>query len=402
VVTASPDQPSLWLYAYTMSSSTPAPTLSPVAVPGGNVGVKVIIDLLLSAPDPDRSLALMPTYGPARFQQRLRSQLQLTPPMGASLCCPTSGSTATPRMVVIPRHVLTTAARARDAAMGGPAAWFLGVPPVTAGGLIAIERGVRSPVHPQTWDGAGITRFDVEEFTAQSSAFVDTTEAASVPARVSLVATQVDRLLRNPSAARNLARFDRVLVGGGPVAGATLSAAIRAGVRIISSYGATETCGGCVYDGVAVPGTAIRLVAGEIQVHGDSIAAGYLDGPLRLSSDGWWCSGDRGHVAAGRLQVTGRFDDIVTVKGTNVDVSAVQRLLAHQPTVQEVAVVATPADSGGHQLTAFVVGEVIPLELRSLVGAELGAAAIPRITVVSNLPLTASGKIDTQRLREDV
>lgn len=384
-----------------MSPSAPAPTLVAVEVPGGNAGVAAIAAVLRSDPDPSRSYALVPSYAAAGALRKLRAGLDNATVAGDSVCCPTSGTTGDPRWVVIPRAALARAARERDEAMGGPGAWFIGVPPVTAGGLVAIERGLRTHVAPTAWDGAGHGRFDADEFAEQARAFLDLTAAESVPAFTSLVATQLDRVLHHPTASEVCARFDQVLVGGGPLGERTKQLAAEAAVSVVHSYGATETCGGCVYDGRPVPGTAVRVVAGEIQISGPCVSPGYLDGPLRRTADGWWRSGDRGVLTDGLVQVQGRFDDVVTVKGANVDLGAVQRVLEGVRGVREAAVVATDDPAGGNRLQAYLVGEVAVDAARAKVGAELGSAAVPRIAVVPRLPLTTSGKVDLQRLRED-
>lgn len=385
-----------------MSPTTPVPTLIPKPVAGGDAGVRTIAELLTFPPDPTRCYALLPAYGPSAALQRLQSHLTLDPPIGDALCCPTSGSTGMPRMVVLQRASIALAAATRDDEMGGPSAWFVGIPPVTAGGLIAIARGLRSPMAPKAWSGAGVARFDPAQFAAEAAQFLDHARACGVAARVSLVATQVHRLLGDPQAAGILARFDSVLVGGGPMAEATRIAARAADIAVVHSYGATETCGGCVYDGQAVSGTQVRIDHGEVQISGDCLAYGYLDGPLRLTDDGWWRSGDRGSITDGNLRITGRFDDIVTINGTNVDLAAVRRVLTTVPGVREAAVVTTPDPAGGVRLHAFIVGEVAPDDIRAKVGAALGAAAVPRVSQIARLPLLVSGKVDLDQLREDI
>lgn len=390
-----------------MSPHASAPTLIPVEVDGGQGGVRTIVEVLGKTQSGD-GYALLPAYAGPEVLRRLRTQLSSRhrhssrQRVEGAVCCPTSGSTGTPRLVVLPRVLLTEVALTRDKEMGGPAAWFVGVPPATAGGLVAIARGLRSPVPPTAWTGAGVARFDVDRFTAEAGAFLDEAAGAGVHARVSLVATQVHRLLSDATATEVLARFHTVLIGGGPLAESTRKAAKSTGVTVVHSYGATETCGGCVYDGVPVAGTSVRIRNDEIQISGDCLASDYVDGPLRRTEDGWWQSGDRGAIVDGKLHVWGRFDDVVTVNGANVDLAVVRRTVDAIPGVSDAVVLTVPDPAGGVRLRAFVVGDVSPDEVRATVGDRLGSAAVPRVTQMTRLPLLASGKVDVERLREEV
>ena len=84
-------------------------------------------------------------------------------------------------------------------------------------------------------------------------AFVGATARMTGPRRyVALVPTQVWRLVAGPpEGLAALASYDAVLVGGAPLDDGLAAAAISPGARIVRSYGMTETCGGCVYDGRA-------------------------------------------------------------------------------------------------------------------------------------------------------
>ena len=76
---------------------------------------------------------------------------------------------------------------------------------------------------------------------------------------ISLVPTQLQRLLDGPSPATLavLRRFNAILLGGSPASPALLEAALDAGVRVVTTYGMSETCGGCVYDGVPLEGVQV-------------------------------------------------------------------------------------------------------------------------------------------------
>src|SRR5699024_12661770 len=102
-----------------------------------------------------------------------------------------------------------------------------------------------------------------------------------VPRYVSLVPTQLVRVLRSEQAVQALRTCAAVLVGGAATSTAVLTQARQAGVRVVTTYGMTETCGGCVYDGVPLPGARVRIgPGGRVLLAGPMLAGGYLgDGP---------------------------------------------------------------------------------------------------------------------------
>jgi O-succinylbenzoic acid--CoA ligase len=302
--------------------------------------------------------------------------------------------------VLLSRRALLAAAAARDEAQGGPAAWFVVLPAVTAATLIAVVRGRAAGLPVLGWPGLGGARpFTAPTFTAAASDLLARAAADSARARTSLVPAQLARLLTDVEAVAALRDFDRVLIGGGPVAPGLAQRARDLDVRITTTYGMTETCGGCVYDGVATRGTQLALAEdGEILLGGDCLADGYLAGPLPLR-DGLLRTGDRGRLDAdGRLRVLGRFDDVVTVRGANVDLAAVAAVVSSLPDVVEVAVVAEGDPDGGHRVVAHVAGAVDADVIRSAVRERLGPAAVPAVRRVGALPKLPGGKVDTQRL----
>ena len=144
-----------------------------------------------------------------------------------------------------------------------------------------------------------------------------------------------------------LTAFDAVLVGGSGSAPELLERAHAANVRVVTSYGMTETCGGCVYDGVALDGvTAATSADGRIKIAGPVLAVGYRLQPELTAQafvDGWFVSSDLGRIGRGqRLAVFGRVDDVAVTGGVNVPLPAVDRVLAAHPDVAAAAAVALP------------------------------------------------------------
>jgi len=228
---------------------------------------------------------------------------------------------------------------------------------------------------------------------------------------VALVPSQLDRLLtlRAP-----VERFTTVLLGGAAAAPALLDRAAAAGARVVRSYGMTETVGGCVYDGVPLRDVEVAVSSAEglIELRGPVLLHGYrvrdVEGRLRsvspLDEHGWLRTSDRGRLVDGRLEVTGRADDVLVSGGENVPLAAVrERLLAH-PAVSDAAVIAVDDDRWGQVPAAVVVvtdpGTAPTLgELRTHVRRGAPAAYAPAYLVVAaDLPRDAMGKPSRDRL----
>ena len=220
-----------------------------------------------------------------------------------------------------------------------------------------------------------------------------------------LVPTQLRRYLADEPAA--LASLDGVLVGGAATDPALLAAARAAGVQVRTTYGMSETAGGCVYDAVPLDGVAVRVDDG-VEVAGPVLAHGYRSDPAGTAAaftagpDGtvWFRTRDAGALdGAGRLTVHGRLDDVVISGGVNVSPQAVEVVLREHASVADAVVAGLPDPEWGQRVVAAVVaapGAVPDLaELRPWVTARLGAAAAPReLTVVDAVPTLHTGKPD--------
>jgi O-succinylbenzoic acid--CoA ligase len=229
------------------------------------------------------------------------------------------------------------------------------------------------------------------------------------------VPTQLVRLLEaadhgDRDGLAELARFDAVLIGGAGTAPSVLDRAAAAGVRVVTTYGASETCGGCVYDGVPLDGVKVRVEAGRVLLGGPTLARGYRGGDGRIIDDGafvaddagerWWRTADAGRLDGERLQVLGRLDDAVVTGGMTVLPAAVEAVLLRLPGIAEALVTGVDDPEWGRRVVAAVVpapGAAAPAlaDVRERVAAELGAHAAPRqLLVLDVLPLVGVGKPD--------
>lgn len=315
----------------------------------------------------------------------------------------TSGSTGRPKGALLSAAALSAAAAAAEEALGGPGQWMLALPPASVAGLMQLIRSICAGTTPvPAGTGSGFTALGFVEATSRMG-----------PGRryTSLVPAQLARITADPAGRDALASYDAVLVGGAALDASVLAAAT--GARVVHTYGMTESCGGCVYDGVPLAGTEVRLGDGDrVHLRGPTLFSGYRLQPGLTAAtllDGWLRTEDRGRWSAdGRLSVLGRLDDVVVSGGVNVDVAAVESALADLAALQEAAVVAVPDPEWGARIVAVVVPatDALPADqlgrtVRDRVRDRLGAPASPReVVVVAELPRLPSGKVDRQACRD--
>ena len=357
----------------------------------------------------DGGAPVAPVPDDPRERSRALRALRLDEPAepGTALVVLSSGSTADPKGVVLSADAVRAGAAATHARLGGPGHWLLALPTHHVAGLMVLARAhlAGTAVVPLARDLA------------------DLPGAALPQGRryLSLVPTQLVRALEQPRLAEALAGLDAVLVGGAASDPGLLDRARAAGVPCVTTYGMSETCGGCVYDGVPLDGVDVRLerdehgedgdgATGRISVAGPVLLTGYRGRPdLTAESlvDGRFVTADRGRwepAADGtpRLRVLGRTDDVVVSGGLNVDLAAVEARAAAWPGrgTAEVVVVGVPHAQWGAEVVA-VADRPLPLDgLQGWVRAELPAYAAPRrLVVLDPLPRTSSGKVDRQHLR---
>jgi len=319
----------------------------------------------------------------------------------------TSGSSGAPKGVLLAASALLASASATHDRLGGPGRWLLALPAQHVAGVQVLVRSLVTGTEPGVVDLAG--GFTPAGFAAAASALV------GVRRYTALVPTQLVRLLdAGGDGRRELARFDAVLVGGAGTPPSLLERAAAAGVRVVTTYGASETSGGCVYDGVPLDGVRVRLGDGpdtsRVLLGGPTLARGYRAGDGRIIDDGafvtddagnrWWRTADAGRLDGERLEVLGRLDDAVLTGGVTVLPAAVETVLLRLPGIAEAVVTGVDDPEWGRRVVAAVVpaaGAPAPVlaDVRDRVAAELGPHAAPRqLLVLDALPLVGVGKPD--------
>lgn len=375
--------------------------------------------------------------------------------VGVDMVLRTSGSTTgTGKLVGVSMDALVASARATHKRLGGPGIWVLALPAYHAAGVQVLVRAAVAGTHvfnaykeggfdpqhlAQVIDAACVaaadcdagSSFDDDAVSSCAGGVGGEAEGAlaaddsgrACPVYTSLVPTQLRRALDDEQLRGALARLDAVLIGGAAADAQLLEQAKAAGIRVVTTYGMSETCGGCVYDGQPLPGVSMDVdqATGAIWLSGPMLATGYLGDEERTrrcfvsrpqaqvaegTSDAggtasaaesaeagaggagteagatrpgaetwpgagsdagageparrWFITSDRGHIVDGRLQVLGRLDDVIISGGIKVEPGPIEALLALNPLVSECAVVGLPDLQWGQVVTAVVVPASMP------------------------------------------
>ncbi|MDF9716745.1 AMP-binding protein [Nocardioides sp. ChNu-153] len=344
--------------------------------------------------------SLRPVAGPpASVVEALAAWLE-APAEPEPLIVETSGSTGSPKRVVLSRRAVRASGEATAAVLGARGQWLLALPATYVAGVQVVARSLAAGHRPVLLD-------DHPGFAAAAAAMTP-----GVPHLVSLVPTQLFRLLDDPEATAALRGFHTVLLGGGPIDPELRERAAAAGVRVVATYGSAETAGGCVYDGWPLPGVRLRLEDdGRLAVAGPTLFDGY-DGDPALTAevlvDGWFRTSDAGRLTPdGRLELLGRVDDLVVSGGVNVPTPVVARRLREHPDVAAAEVLGVEDPEWGQRVVAWVVpaassgAPASDLDaLRDWVAAAHPRAWAPRqLVVIDAVPLLPNGKTDRLALR---
>ena len=146
--------------------------------------------------------------------------------------------------MVLSRAAVLASVAATERRLGGAGRWLLALPASYVAGLQVVVRSLAAG-HPPTL---------LEEHGSVAAA-----TATRDLDFVSLVPTQLHRMLDDAAETAALRTFRTVLVGGGPVDAGLRERAAASGVSVVATYGSAETAGGCVYDGVGLDGVGLAV-----------------------------------------------------------------------------------------------------------------------------------------------
>ncbi|WP_309068823.1 AMP-binding protein [Microbacterium sp.] len=333
-----------------------------------------------------------------------------TVPAGIAAVVTTSGSSGVPKSVMLSRSALTSSALATAERIGS-GQWLLALPASYVAGVQVLVRSLVQGTEPAILAG----RFSAPAFAHVVSGMHSARGGERVPIYTSLVPAQlrtlVDAAGEDPGVARALASFEAILIGGQALPAVLRERAAELGARIVRTYGSSETAGGCVYDGVPLGGVRVAAIDGELRISGPTLADGYLgdaaatDRVFVRDADGarWYRTGDAGTVTDGRVQVTGRIDNVIVTGGINVSLDRVERVVRE---VLDAVVVGAPDEWWGETPVLVARRADVPdpdaalAAAREAVATHVGKPARPtRILLVDEVPRLASGKPDRQALK---
>lgn len=408
--------------------------------------------------------------------------------VGVDMVLRTSGSTTgTGKLVGVSMDALVASARATHKRLGGPGIWVLALPAYHAAGVQVLVRAAVAGTHvfnaykeggfdpqhlAQVIDAACAAAGDAAPSCGDDAASSCGADGASsraggsgeaalaaddsdraCPVYTSLVPTQLRRALDDEQLRVALTRLDAVLIGGAAADAQLLEQAKAAGIKVVTTYGMSETCGGCVYDGQPLPGVSMDVdqATGAIWLSGPMLATGYLGdeeltrrcfvsrpqagegasdaGETASAAESteagtgagageparrWFITSDRGQIVDGRLQVLGRLDDVIISGGIKVEPGPIEALLALNPLVSECAVVGLPDLQWGQVVTAVVVPASMPglgrvdegailAQIRVYLEQKLSGAQCPKQVLLADaLPYKGIGKVDRRALAQSL
>jgi O-succinylbenzoic acid--CoA ligase len=215
-----------------------------------------------------------------------------------------------------------------------------------------------------------------------------------------IVPTQLHRaLFGDKKLLEHLQKCKSVLVGGSPASKTLLELATKAGINVITTYGMTETSGGCIYNNRALPGVSVEAdETGRLMIKGPILANGYENNQELWNEnfkDEWFLTNDLGTIKDNEVQVIGRSDDVVLSGGENVSLIAIENeLAANFPDVNFLATSITDSE-WGQKICLISDIEIDQLQVSQLLKEKLGKQFVPKdFLVVDKIPQIGIGKPD--------
>lgn len=273
----------------------------------------------------------------------------------------TSGSTGAPKEILIPASAMIFSARNSNLFLGAKPGdrWSLLLSPEHTAGINVLVRSIELGTAP-------VSETESADFTA-------------------IVPTQLFRALNGDrQLLKHLQGCKAVLVGGAHADENLLVQAKNLGINCITTYGMTETSGGCVYNGEPLPGVEIRI--GEtIEIKGPMLAKVPL-------TDGFFATSDLGKIENGKLIILGRADDVINSGGKKVSLSKVEYALGEQ-----FAAFGSENSEWGSALNIATTSQTSDEEIQLILSVKFGVKAL-NIFRIKEIPRTALEKIDRQAL----
>lgn len=298
----------------------------------------------------------------------------------AAVVIGTSGSSGIAQEISLSSHALLSSARASNAYLGAKPGdtWSLLLPLTHIAAVNVFVRALE----------LGTLPIDLRNFEGDLPRVNFT---AIVPTQLFRALNGEDRLLKHLQGA------DTVIVGGANLAQGLHDQATAAGIKVVTTYGMSETSGGCVYNGESLNGVEVAIKEGVIHIRGPVLASN-----LELH-DGWFKTNDLGELIDNKLTVLGRADDVIITGGENLSLNFVESILIQNFPGIEFAAFAVSDPQWGQMLHLAVVGDIESDAINSVLTSKIGSFAKPKsIHPMNSLPLLGIGKVDRKRLAREI
>lgn len=305
-----------------------------------------------------------------------------------ALILETSGSTGIPKRISISREALSASAKASSFALDADetsSQWLLALPINYIAGANVLIRSVMAGSQPVIMNTA--LPFTAEAFARMAS------QMKAEKRFTSLVPTQLGRLAQaidqDEFLLEQMRRFDAILVGGQAVDYQLLGRLEALGIKIVTTYGLTETSGGCVYNGIPIGDTQLKLFDDRVCIKGSLLAN------VETDADGFYLTQDAGFVDDfGRLAILGRIDRVINSGGIKVSLDRVEQLAARVIGVVDVAATAINDFEWGQRVgIAYVGSPEVADDIAKALAGDLGPAGKPiRLLRVDKIPQTSNSK----------
>ena len=295
---------------------------------------------------------------------------------------------------------LISSADATHQALSGEGQWLLAMPAAYIAGIQVLVRSMVAGVEPAFIDLSH--GFNVAEFAARAHELAQTGERTYT----ALTPMQLAKATSTLQGIDALRTFDAVLVGGAATNPRLLESAAKLRINVVTTYGSSETSGGCVYNGRPIAGARVKIVDGRIHLGGPMVARSYhrLDSPDL--ADGWFRTSDAGSLEGGVLTVLGRTDNVISSGGLKLHPEVLEAELLRIDGVTAATVIGKDDDRLGQRICAAYTGSAsVPDVLDALADAE-DADRIPHwqipkeLKVVAALPRLGPGKVDRAAVKE--
>ena len=302
-----------------------------------------------------------------------------------------SGSTGIPKRISISTAALLHAARAGQERLGPLGQWLLALPINFIAGQQVLIRSLLADQQPVIMNTS-------LPFTAE--AFLRSALLMKNPIRyTSLVPTQLAKLVaeaeKDTVMLDTLKSFRAILVGGQLTPDELYDRALGLDLKVVLSYGMTETAGGCVYDGITLDGVRLKIAPdSRLLISGKTLAEG---------QDDWIFTNDLAELSPdGKLKIIGRADRVIISGGLKLSLERVEYLGSLLPGVSEIAAVALEDQTWGQRVgIAYVGSPEVADDIANQLAHLLGPAGKPiRVIRVDKLPKLPTGKPDNRMVAE--